>query len=72
MAKFKVLRRVDAWIDYVAEIEALNPAEAAALAYRSPREYVWTDAGREKFPTTLFVALDERGREMRETEQMSG
>ena len=72
MAKFRVLRRVDAWIDYIVEIDADNPDEAARAAHRCPALFAWVRAGEEEFPNTLFVALDEQGCELAQTQRMSG
>ena len=61
MPVFKVLRRVDAFIDYVAEIEAANPEEAAELAVDQEEILKWKEDGFVQFDSRLFVTLDAEG-----------
>jgi hypothetical protein len=61
MPVFKVLRRVDAFVDYVAEIEAENPEEAAELAAGEEDSLKWRKEGTYQFDSRLFVTLDENG-----------
>ena len=67
MPKFQVLRRIDAYVDYVAEVEADTPAEAAELADWQPSEYEWKEQGVVEFDATLIVALDADGNEIEGT-----
>jgi exonuclease VII large subunit len=69
MPKFQVLRRVDAYVDYVAEVEADNPTEAAELASDDESAYEWQSQGEVEFDARLFVALDKDGREIDGTQQ---
>ncbi len=67
MAKFRILRRVDAWIDYVAEIEAASADAAARRAYEGDASLTWSCIGHEEFANSRIVALDEDGEELAET-----
>lgn len=68
MPKFQVLRRVDAYVDYVAEVEARDEKEAAAKAREDETIFTWTQCGVAQFDARLFVALDEDGNELGGTE----
>lgn len=68
MPKFQVLRRVDAYVDYIAEVEADTPAEAAERADWSPSDYEWNEQGVVEFDATLIVALDAEGNEIEGSE----
>lgn len=68
MPKFQVLRRVDAYADYVAEVEARNEKEAAAKANEDETAFAWSPRGLAEFDTRIFVALDEAGNEVEGTE----
>ena len=68
MPKFKVLRRQDAYVDYVAEVEADTAEEAADLASSSPWDFQWEEQGVVEFDAGLFVALDADGNEIEGTE----
>ena len=60
MPTFKVLCRVDAFIDYVAEVEADDADEAAYLAKEGPK-LEWERDGEAEFDARLYVTLDEHG-----------
>ena len=64
MAKFNVLCRVDAFIDYTAEVEADDAEAAAYLAKEQTGSYTWTNQGETEFDARLFVALDTDGNEI--------
>jgi hypothetical protein len=66
MPTFRVLRRVDAWIDYLAEFEAEN-AEAASLLAQQSDHVAWQRAGEAEFWNARFVALDASGNEIEES-----
>jgi hypothetical protein len=68
MPVFKVLCRKDAFIDYVADVEASSAAEAAALAYDDPDSYEWERDGDQEFDATCYIALDKEGAEIAATE----
>ena len=67
MPKFKVLRRVDAYLDSVAEVEADNAEEAAILAENSEDDFEWDELGPVGFDTRGFVTLDENDEEIDRT-----
>jgi hypothetical protein len=62
--KFKVLRRVDAYVDYVAEVEADDAREASLLARSDENSYRWKGVGTHQFDARLFVSLDDKGNEI--------
>lgn len=65
MPKFNVLCRVDAFVDYVAEVEADDAEEAAQLANHDlAGRYKWTERGTEEFDGRLYITLDEHGAEI--------
>ena len=66
MAKFQVLCRVDAWVDYVATVEADDPDEAAWLA-REASDLEWEQQGAVEFDARMYMALDENGEPMEST-----
>ena len=68
MPTFQVLRRVDAFVDYVAEVEADTPAEAAELAQDNEDDYDWRERGECQFDARLFVTLDDKGSEIAATQ----
>ena len=67
MPIYKVLRLVDAWVDYVADVEADSPAEAAELASDNEGDYVWEEQGVREFDARGFLALDAAGDEIDDT-----
>ncbi|HTX50052.1 MAG TPA: hypothetical protein VME40_11765 [Caulobacteraceae bacterium] len=67
MPKFKVLRRVDAYLDSVAEVEADDAEEAAMLAENNEGDYEWEELGPVGFDARGFVTLDRRGAEIDRT-----
>ncbi len=67
MAKYKVLSRVDAFVDYVAEVEADTPEEAAELAYGGHIGVKWEECGVTEFQARHVVALDSDGNEIEAT-----
>jgi hypothetical protein len=68
MPKFTVLCRQDAYIDYVATIEADTAEAAAWAANEAPGDYKWRRQGEAEFDAALYVALDEDGSEIAGTE----
>lgn len=68
MPTFKVLRRVDAFVDYIAKVRADTAAEAAELAEDDEGRYKWEEVGTHQFDARLFVTLDKNGREIEETQ----
>lgn len=68
MPKFQVLRRVDAFVDYVAEIEADSPEEAARKANDDEEPFDWRERGVIQFDARSFVTLDAEGIEIERTQ----
>ena len=64
MAIFKVRRRDDAYVDYVAEVEADSPQEAAELANDNEDEFAWEEEGPCEFDARQFITLDDEGFEI--------
>jgi hypothetical protein len=67
MPTFKVLCRVDAFIDYVAEVEADDADEAAYLAKEGPK-LEWQREGEAEFDARLYVTLDKDGEPIESTQ----
>ncbi len=67
MPIYKVLRLVDAWVDYVAEVEADSPEEAAELARENEGDYDWDEQGVREFDARGFLTLDASGDEIDST-----
>jgi len=65
---FEVLCRIDAFADYVAEVEAEDAEEAAALANDNHGDYRWEHRFTQEFDARLYVTLDETGNEIEETQ----
>lgn len=69
MPVFQVLRRVDAFVDYVAEVDAPSANEAAARASYDETSLNWTPRSVAQFDARIFVTLDENGEEIDATQQ---
>lgn len=65
---FEVLRRVDAYADYIAVVRAGDAKEAAQLAYDDERAFSWEPQGVVEFDARLYVTLDRDGSEIEGTE----
>ena len=65
---FDVLCRIDAFADYVAEVEAEDAEEAATLASDNHGDYKWEHRFTQEFDARLYVTLDEHGNEIEETQ----
>lgn len=72
MPKFTVLSRVDAYVDYVAEVEAGSADEAAELAYDGDPSVMWEERGVVEFDARRVVVLDDDGDEIEETARGKG
>lgn len=68
MPKFNVLCRIDAYADYVAEVEADDATEAAELAMDNHGDYKWEHQQTAEFDDRLYVTLDNNGMEIDETQ----
>lgn len=67
MGRFLVQSRVDAFVDYVAEIEADDADEAAQIAYEGGDGVVWKRQGVSEFDDRRVVTLDVDGEEIEAT-----
>jgi len=67
MPKFRVLSRKDAFVDYVAEVEAETAEQVVDLAYDGGPEIVWEEYGVVEFDARHVVALDGDGTEIEGT-----
>ena len=67
MPQFTVLRRVDAYADYVAIVEADDEEEAALLASDNEGDYEWQEDGVVTFDARHFVTLTAGGQAIERT-----
>jgi hypothetical protein len=67
MPKFQVLCRIDAFADYVAEVDADSAEEAAQLAHDDHAAYTWIEDGVQEFEATVYVTLENDGSHREET-----
>lgn len=67
MPIFTVLCRVDAFVDYVVDIEADSAEDAASIAYENDQEWVQRDV--VEFDDRMVVTLDEDGDEIERTKR---
>ena len=72
MPVFLVLSRVDAYVGYVAEIEADTAEEAVDIAYDGGPGVVWSEQGVVEFDARRVVALDDDGEEIESTARGKG
>lgn len=68
MPIYTVRRRVDAFVDYLAEVEADDPVAAAQLAEEQDEDLAWAPDGVCEFDDRVFITLDAVGAEIAETE----
>jgi hypothetical protein len=61
---FTVLCRVDAYADYVAEVEADCAEDAAWLARERHEDYTWKHEQTAEFDDRYYVTLDPDGEEI--------
>ncbi len=64
MPTYTVLRRVDAYVNYTAIVEADDEAEAAILAHENEDEYEWEEDGTVMFDARGYVTLTKAGVEL--------
>jgi hypothetical protein len=67
LPKFTVLCRVDAYVDYTAEVEAEDAEDAAWLASEYSEDYEWEERGPVEFDSRGYVTLDADGDEIDDT-----
>ena len=68
LTKFKVLCRIDAYADYVAEVEATDAEGAAQMARDCHEYYDWEFHQTAVFDARLYVTLDTNGDEIESTQ----
>lgn len=68
MPVFTVRRRVDAYVDYVAQVEAATAAAAAERAYDEEGSFAWECEGECEFDARFFITLDGDGAEIDSTQ----
>jgi hypothetical protein len=64
MPVFTVLSRVDAYVDYIAEVEADSAEDAVDIAYDGDPSVKWEERGVVEFDARRVVALDDNGEEI--------
>ena len=67
MPKFRVLCRIDAFADYVAEVEADSAEEAAEPANDDHGAFTWEADGVQEFDARIYVALANDGSHLEHT-----
>jgi hypothetical protein len=67
MPTFTVLCRIDAYADYIAEVEAVDAEEAAESARDNHDDYKWEHDHTEEFDDRFYVTLDAEGGEIEST-----
>lgn len=61
MPKYKILSRVDAYVDYTCEVEADDAEEAVDLVYEGYADVKWERVGTVEFDAVRMSAVDEDG-----------
>lgn len=69
MARFSVLCRVDAFVDYLAFVEANSAEEASEKAAERPEAFSWRRRGQAEFDARVFFTLDAEGKEIPESQR---
>lgn len=64
MPKFTVLSRVDAYVEYTAEIEAGSAEEAVDLVYEGLVQIEWKHQGVVEFDAARISAIDADGNDI--------
>ncbi len=67
LERFTILCRIDAWADYVAEVDAETADEAAELARDNHSDYEWGHSYTQEFDARRYVTLDAEGNEIEST-----
>jgi hypothetical protein len=67
MPTFTVLCRIDAYADYVAEVEADSAEDAAELARDNHEDYKWEYDQTAEFDDRFYVTLNAHGDEIEAT-----
>jgi hypothetical protein len=69
MQTFTVQRRVDAFVNYTAQVVAENADDAAKLACKQDNVIDWHETSTSTFDARAFVTLDNEGMEIETTQQ---
>ena len=72
MARFIVLKQVDAWVNYQAIVVADSAAEAAEMAAEHEEAYSWEGVGTNEYDHRKFYTLSEDGFPIESTERRIG
>lgn len=64
MAKFTILSRVDAYVDYTCEVEAGSAEEAVDLVYNGDVAVTWQQQGVTEFDAVRMSAIDDHGEDI--------
>ena len=72
MPTFTILSRVNAYVDYTAQVEADSAGDAVDLAYDGDPSVVWQELGVVEFDARHVVALDDDGEEIGSTARGKG
>lgn len=72
MTKFRVLMRVDAYVEYETEVDADSPKGAVDVAYSGGGAIAWTEVRTRQFDARHVVALDGMGHEIEGTQWGKG
>ncbi len=67
MPTFKVLKRVEAYVDYHIDVEAEDAKSAAEYATAEDDELDWQPSATTEFEESRIVALDAEGNEIDDT-----
>lgn len=67
MPTFKVLKRVEAYVDYHIDVEAEDAKSAAEYATAEDEELDWQQSDTTEFEESRIVALDTDGKEIEDT-----
>jgi len=68
MPIFNVLRRVDAFVDYVTQVDAADEKSASETALREEDTLEWRRVGEHEFDARLCVTLGADGKEIESTQ----
>ncbi len=68
MPVFNVLRRVDAFVDYVSQVDAADEKAASEAALRDEDGLKWRRVGEHEFDARLCVTLGPDGKEIESTQ----
>lgn len=64
MPKFTILSRVDAYVDYEAEVEARSAEEAVDLVYEGHVPVQWRQVAVTEFDAVRMSAIDANGKDI--------